>query len=59
MINTLGVLQFNLARKIFLLTVQGGTFVDHLCYVGLVFVMILCVFIAVLWSPAGCLDSCL
>ena len=25
---------------------------DHLCYLCLVFVMLLCVFIAALWSPA-------
>ena len=26
---------------------------DHLCYLCLVFVMLLCLFIAALWSPAG------
>ena len=41
---------------------QGGTsFVDHLCYVCLVFVMLSRLFIAALWSPAGegPLGSCL
>ena len=33
---------------------QGGTsFVDHLCYLCLVIVMLLHLFIAALWSPAG------
>ena len=33
---------------------QGGTsFVDHLCYLCLVFVMLLLLSIAALWSPAG------
>ena len=41
-------------NKIFLLTVQGGTsFVDHLCYLCLVFVMLSRLLIAALWSPAG------
>ena len=32
----------------------GGTsFVDHLCSLCLVFVMLSCLFIAALWSPAG------
>ena len=26
---------------------------DHLCYLSLVFVMLSCLFIAALWSPAG------
>ena len=26
---------------------------DHLCYLCLVIVMLLCLFIAALWSPAG------
>ena len=26
---------------------------DHLCYLCLVFVMFLCLFIAALWSPVG------
>ena len=26
---------------------------DHLCYISLVFVMLLSLFIAALWSPAG------
>ena len=26
---------------------------DHLCYLCLVFVMLLCLFIAALWSPGG------
>ena len=35
-------------------TFQCSTsFVDHLCYLCLVFVMLSCVFIAVLWSPEG------
>ena len=33
---------------------RGGTsFVDHLCYLCLVFVMLSRLFIAALWSPAG------
>ena len=33
---------------------QGGTsFVDHLCYLCLVFVMLLRLFITALWSPKG------
>ena len=33
---------------------QGNTsFVDHLCFVCLVFVMVSCLFIAALWSPVG------
>ena len=33
---------------------QGSTsFVDHLCFLCLVFLMILRLFIAALWSPAG------
>ena len=33
---------------------QGGTsFVDHLCFLCLVFLMLLRLFIAALWSPAG------
>ena len=33
---------------------QGGpSFVDHLCYLCLVFAMLLCLFIAALWSPEG------
>ena len=36
------------------LNVAGGTsFVDHLCYSCLVFVMLLHLLIAALWSPAG------
>ena len=35
---------------------------DHLCYLGLVIVMLLPLFIAALWSPAGlalvCDESC-
>ena len=40
---------------------QGGTsFVDHLCSLCLVFVMLSRLFIAVLWSPEGkVLTSCL
>ena len=26
---------------------------DHLCYLGLVFAMLSCLFIAALWSPEG------
>ena len=45
--------RFKPSSKIFLLTFQGGTsFVDHLCYVYLVFVMLSRLFIAALWSPA-------
>ena len=33
---------------------QGGaSFVDHFCYFCFVFVMLSCLFIAALWSPAG------
>ena len=32
---------------------DGTSFVDHLCYLCLVFVMFLCLFIAALWSPEG------
>ena len=33
---------------------QGGTsFIDHLCYLCLAFVVLLHLFIAALWSPAG------
>ena len=31
----------------------GISFVDNLCYIFLVFVMLLRLFIAALWSPAG------
>ena len=31
----------------------GGSFVDCFCYLCLVFVMLTCLFIAALWSPAG------
>ena len=35
-------------------TTSGSTsFLDHLCYLCLVFVMLLHLFIAALWSPAG------
>ena len=37
-------------------------FLDHLCYLCLVFFMLLCLFIATLWSPAGtglAFSSCL
>ena len=38
----------------YLLTVpRRYFFVDHLCYLCLVFVMVSCLFIAALWSPAG------
>ena len=41
------------SSKIFLLTVQDSTsFVDHLCYLCLVFVMLSRLFIAALWLPA-------
>ena len=40
--------------KYFYWPFQGGTsFVDHLCYFCLVFVMLLPTFIAALWSPEG------
>ena len=40
--------------KLFNCTLQGGTsFVNHLCYLCLVFVMLSRLFIATLWSPAG------
>ena len=43
-----------LSSKIFLLTVpRGRLFVEHLCYLCLVFVMLSCLFIDALWSPAG------
>ena len=29
------------------------SFVDHLCYLCCVFVMLSCLFIAAMWSPAG------
>ena len=49
--------RFKPSSKIFLLTVprrRGDTsFVDHLCYLCLVFVMLLRLFIAALWSPEG------
>ena len=49
--------------KYFYWLFQGGTsFVDHLCYLCLVFVMLLSLFIAALWSPEGKgwpLGSCL
>ena len=32
---------------------QNISFVDHLCYLCLVFVMLSRLFIAVLWSPEG------
>ena len=33
---------------------QGCTsFVDHLCYLCLVYFMLSCLFIVALWSPAG------
>ena len=32
---------------------MGTSFVDHLCYLYFVFVMLSCLFIAALWSPAG------
>ena len=35
-------------------SVQGVTsFVDHFCYLCFLFVMLSCLFIAVLWSPGG------
>ena len=41
------------SSKIFLLTVRRRYFfVDHLCYLCLVFVMLSSLFIAALWSPA-------
>ena len=45
---------FTPSSKIVLLTVPRLTsFVDHLCYLCLVFVMLLRLFNAVLWSSAG------
>ena len=32
---------------------KGTSFVDHFCYLCLVFVMFSCQFNAALWSPAG------
>ena len=32
---------------------DNGVFMDHLCYLCLVFVMLSCLFIAALWSPEG------
>ena len=32
---------------------KATSFVDHLCYLYLVFVMLSCLFIVALWSPAG------
>ena len=43
-----------LSPPVFLLTFQGSTyFVDHLCYLCLVFVMLSRLFIAALWSTEG------
>ena len=39
--------------KYFYKSFQGNTFVDHLCYLCLVFVMLPRLLIAALWSPAG------
>ena len=39
--------------KIFLPFQGGASFVDYLCYLCLVFVMLPRLFIAALWSPAG------
>ena len=39
-----------LTHKIFF---RKLTFVDHLCYLCLLFVMLSCLFIAALWSPEG------
>ena len=42
------------SKSIFYSPFQGGTsFVDHLCYLCLMFVMLSRLFIATLWSPAG------
>ena len=38
--------------KIFV-TDGGASFVDPFCYLGFVFSMLSCLFIAALWSPAG------
>ena len=44
----------SLPVKYFYWQFQGGTsFVDHLCYLCLLFVMLLRLFIGALWSPAG------
>ena len=44
---------FKPSSKIVLLTVRRRSFVDHLCYLSLVFVMISRLFIAAMWPPAG------
>ena len=44
---------FKPSSKIFYWPFLGGTFVDHLCFLCLVFLMLLGLFIAALWSPAG------
>ena len=56
--------RFKPSSKIFLLTVpRQYLFVDHLCYLYLLFVMLWRLFIAALWLPEGesadLLDSCL
>ena len=46
--------RFKPCSKLFLLTVpRRYIFVDHLCYLCLVFVTLSCLFIVALWSPAG------
>ena len=42
------------SKNIFNWPFQGGaSFVDHFCFLCFVFVMLSCLFIATLWSPAG------
>ena len=46
--------RFKPSSKIFYWPFQDGTsFVDHLCYLCIVFVMLSGLFIAALWSPGG------
>ena len=48
--------RFKPSSKIFYWPIQGGTsFVDHLCYLCLVFVMLSRLFIAALWEKADLL----
>ena len=59
----LNVCDFSIQRVATFGLFQGDTsFVDHMCYLCLVFLMLSRLFIAALWSPAGksCpLGSCL
>ena len=47
------VLSLNIFYTINTNDVQHTSFVDHLCYLCIVFVMLSRLLIAVLWSPAG------